>query len=134
MKSLREIGRRLESDQASSAVELLAIAETILEHWIMAKDLKPTENKKEGFRLLALHKQGAKADASFNACRETCRELIYHYNLINMEPNHPDLILRKQLMGLIASHLYYFIAGKLENAQLGEFCCSSKNVRAESDS
>ncbi len=32
----------------------------------------------EGFRLLALHRQGARGDPSFNACRETCRELVYH--------------------------------------------------------
>ena len=130
MRTLAKIGELIESDSIDSADEYLAMAEEVLEHWVLAKDVQPTEELKEGFRLLALHKQGAKDDASFNACRETCRELIYHYNLITMESEHPDTRQRMQMIGLITSHLYYFIAGKLENAQLGEFCCSSKNVRA----
>ena len=36
----------------------------------------------ESFRLLALHRQGARGVPSFNACRETCREIAYHYNLL----------------------------------------------------
>ena len=42
----------------------------------------PTRARVEGFRLLALHRQGAQGDPSFNACRETCRELVYHHNLV----------------------------------------------------
>ena len=42
----------------------------------------------EGFRLLALHRQGARGDPSFNACRETCRELVYHRNCVL--PRAPD--------------------------------------------
>ncbi|PCJ50212.1 MAG: hypothetical protein COA74_03020 [Gammaproteobacteria bacterium] len=133
MRTLAEIGSILESDQSTSAEGLLVLGEEILEHWVLAKDLIPTDDKKEGFRLLALHKQGSKGDASFNACRETCRELLYHYNLITMEPKHSEILQRLQMMGLITSHLFYFVAGKLENAQLGEFCCSSKNVRAKND-
>ena len=133
MRTLASIGESIESHEIKSAEEFLQIAEIILEHWVIAKEVEPTNELKEGFRLLALHKQGAKSDASFNACRETCRELIYHYNLITMEPEHPDKLQRMQMLALITSHLYYFIAGKLENAQLGEFCCSSKNVRATLD-
>ena len=77
----------------------------------------------------ALHRQGAKGDPSFNACRETCREVAYHYNLVTMQPEHSDITNRLQLMGLVSKHLYLFITGKLQVAGLGEFCCSSKPIR-----
>ena len=110
--------------------ELLALGETVLEHWIVARGEVPTEDTKEGFRLLALHRQGAKGDPSFNACRETCRELVYHYNLVALEPDHPDMARRIQLGALVAKHLALFVGGKMEVAGLGEFCCAAKPVRA----
>lgn len=137
MKSLAAIESMLEGVAAAApltAESLLAIGEETLEHWVSAKDTVPTQEKKEGFRLIALHKQGAKGDPSFNACRETCRELVYHYNLITLDPEHPEVIKRLNMMTLVASHLYYFVSGKLQQAQLGEFCCSSRNVRAKMDS
>ena len=84
----------------------------------------------EGFRLLALHRQGARGDASFNACRETCRELVYHRNLVCLDPEHPDTARRLRLGAMVARHLALFIGGKLEVAGLGEFCCSSRPLRA----
>ena len=71
------------------ANELLALGETILESWLSARGVTPTTRTVEGFRLLALHRQGARGDASFNACRETCRELVYHRNLVCLEPDTP---------------------------------------------
>lgn len=137
MRNLAAIESMLEGVAAAApltAESLLSIGEETLEHWVSAKDTVPTQEKKEGFRLIALHKQGAKGDPSFNACRETCRELVYHYNLITLDPEHPEVIKRINMMTLVASHLYYFVSGKLQQAQLGEFCCSSRNVRAKMDS
>ena len=64
----------LREKAASYADELLALGETILESWVLAHDKTPTAETVEGFRLLALHRQGARGEPSFNACRETCRE------------------------------------------------------------
>jgi hypothetical protein len=135
MMSLAEIGARLENviagrETQASPAELLRAGEAALEHWVVAKGLEPTTGEREGFRLLALHRQGAQGDPSFNACRETCRELVYHFNLLTLEPEHPDSGRRLKMMALVTNHLYLFIAGKMETQQLGEFCCSSKPLHA----
>jgi hypothetical protein len=123
-------------DQALAAAaleradELLALGEAVLEAWLIAHGAKPTESKSESFRLLALHRQGARGDPSFNACRESCRELVYHHNLVRLEPAHSDVALRLRLGAMVARHLALFIGGKLELAGLGEFCCSSRPLRA----
>ena len=113
----------------AAADALLAIGEEVLEHWVTARDMVPTDEPREGFRLLGLHRQGAKGDPSFNACRETCRELAYYYNLVTMQPDHAATTDRVELMKMISSHLQLFISGKMQVAELGEFCCSSKPVR-----
>lgn len=110
----------------AAADELLSLGEQILCHWVISRGMTPTEDRKEGFRLLALHRQGARGEPSFNACRETCRELVYHYNLVTMQPDHPDTIRRMRLAVLVAKHLYLFVTGKMEVAGLGDFCCSSR--------
>jgi len=137
--SMAAIGQRLEAlvaapAAAADADELLRLGEEALEHWIRAKGKEPTREEREGFRLLALHRQGADKDPSFNACRETCRELAYHYNLLGQQPDHPDTAQRARMMALVANHLYLFISGKMESQQLGEFCCSSRPVRERVDS
>jgi len=124
-----ELGE-LRDDPEASVRELLSLGETILEHWLLARGETPSLERREGFRLLALHRQGAKGDASFNACRETCRELAYHYNLVMLQPEHPDRGKRAKLAAMIARHLCLFVAGKMEVAGLGEFCCASKPLRA----
>lgn len=111
------------------ADELLSIGETILEIWLAAHGKVPTARKVEGFRLLALHRQGAQGDASFNACRETCRELVYHRNLVCLDPVNRETAQRLRLGAMVARHLALFIGGKLEVAGLGEFCCSSRPLR-----
>ena len=123
-----ELGKA--ADAASAAVELLALGEEILEHWISGRGETPTRERREGFRLLALHRQGAGGEPSFNACRETCRELVYHHNLITLEPNHPEVHRRLVMATLVAMHLFLFVAGKMEVAALGEFCCASKPLHA----
>jgi len=117
-------------DPRQGAADLLRAGEEILSHWIVVRGETPTDETREGFRLLALHRQGARAEPSFNACRETCRELVYHYNLIAMEPDHPDASRRLRMAGMVAKHLFLFVSGKMEVAGLGEFCCSSRPVRA----
>lgn len=118
------------ADAAAAAAELLALGEEVLEHWVARRGETPTGERREGFRLLALHRQGAGGEPSFNACRETCRELVYHHNLIAMEPDHPEVRRRLVMATLVATHLLLFVAGKMEVAGLGEFCCSSKPLHA----
>ena len=115
------------------AKRLLRASEEVLEHWVTARGEEPTQDEREGFRLLALHRQGAKGDPSFNACRETCREVAYHYNLVTMQPEHADITNRLGMMSLVSKHLYLFISGKLQVAGLGEFCCSSRPIRTTQD-
>ena len=135
MRPLADIDARLTQLLAASpatvdAPELLGLAEEILEHWLSAHGAAPTAEQREGFRLLALHRQAAHDVPSFNACRETCRELVYHYNLLALDPGHADAAARARMMTLLANHLYLFVAGKLEVEQLGEFCCASRPLRA----
>lgn len=111
------------------AADLLRIGESVMESWLEAKGTEPTTQKTEGFRLLALQRQGARGDPSFNACRETCRELVYHYNCIRLDSGSPHTCDRVRYCAMVARHLLLFIDGKLENAGLGEFCCSSRSVR-----
>jgi len=115
------------------AGELLMIGEAILERWIAARAGVPTAGAVEGFRLLALHRQGAAGEPSFNACRETCRELVYHVNLIRLEPEHPSRPQRIRLAAMVARHLALFVDGKLQVAGLGEFCCAARPLRAAQD-
>jgi hypothetical protein len=138
MLSMADTGQRLEElaqlpPKADMADEYLALGETVLEHWVIAHGKEPTQDLREGFRVLALHRQGADKLPSFNACRESCRELAYHFNLVKMEPDHPDFDQRLRMMGLVTNHLFWFVKGKMENEQLGEFCCSSKAVRETVD-
>jgi hypothetical protein len=139
MRTLADIETAIDavSDEhgtAAGAKELLALSEEALEHWVTARGDTPTDDQREGFRLLALHRQGAKGDPSFNACRETCREVAYHYNLITLQPDDAVTTDRLAMMKMISSHLYLFISGKLQVAGLGEFCCSSRSIRQASGS
>jgi hypothetical protein len=114
---------------AQLADEQLALGEAILEIWLTARGETPTTRTIEGFRLLALHRQGARGEPSFNACRETCRELVYHHNLVRLEPAHAETARRLKLGAMVVRHLALFIGGKLEVAGLGEFCCASRPLR-----
>ncbi len=134
MNSLDTIGRTLQDAVDGTApvepAALLALGEEVLEHWVTARGETPTDSEREGFRLLALHRQGANGNPSFNACRETCRELVYHYNLLTLNPDPDQETGRLRMMALVANHLFLFVSGKLETRQLGEFCCSSKPLHA----
>ncbi len=129
MIAMTSIAEQLERPAESAAV-LLELGEDILAHWVAAHGVAPTSDTREGFRLLALHRQGAKNDPSFNACRETCRELAYHYNLLTTARRDGDGAARLAMMRFVARHLYFFVSGKLEEAALGDFCCSSKSIRS----
>ena len=117
-------------DVVNRSQHLISIGEQIMSAWLVAHDQEPTTETKEGFRLIALHRQGCKGDPSFNACRETCRELAYHHNLITNDPDHPDVYNRLTMAGMVAKHLCLFVGGKMQVAELGEFCCSSRPIRA----
>jgi len=109
--------------------ELLLQAEAALEEWVKARGEAPTAETSEGFRLLALHRQGARGVPSFNACRETCREIAYHYNLLNEKRDERTEL----MMQLLVEHLRLFVRGKLEVEGLGEFCCSSRALRSQTE-
>lgn len=112
------------------ADRLLGLAEAVLENWSDARDEAPTADEREGFRLLALHRQGARGEPSFNACRETCREIAFHANLLRLEPDHAESARRAAMMAMLVRHLLLFVSGKMQVAGLGEFCCSSRTLRA----
>ena len=120
-----------DSDARRGADALVTWGERILENWVEARDETPTANEREGFRLLALQRQGAKGDPSFNACRETCRELVYHRNLIYDEPETVEMPKRLKMAAMVARHLCLFVQGKMEEDALGEFCCSSRPLHNE---
>jgi hypothetical protein len=112
------------------AARLLALAEEALEAWIAARGAMPTRDEREGFRLLALHHQGAEGLPSFNACRETCREIVYHYNLLTLQPPQ-DARRPAAMMAMLVRHLAYFVGGKMQVEGLGDFCCASRPVRQQ---
>jgi hypothetical protein len=113
--------------KATRAARLLAYAERSLEGWVRSRGGVPTAEPREGFRLLALHHQGARGEPSFNACRETCREIAYHYNLLALKED-PQVL---RMMARLVRHLQLFVDGKMQVAGLGEFCCASKPMRKE---
>jgi len=137
MRSLAAIEAELDAfaacaDGPQAARSLLALTEEVLEQWVVARGETPTDEQREGFRLLALHRQGARGEPSFNACRETCREIAYHYNLLCLQPD-PQLDARHQsMMAMLAKHLTLFVGGKMQSENLGEFCCSSRALRSVS--
>ena len=124
---IEDAGR--DDNPVNGVAAMLGWGECILENWIRAQGHEPTQSKREGFRVLALHRQGAKGNPSFNACRETCRELVYHYNLIREEPHHEATVQRLKMATMVARHLCLFVQGKMEEDELGDFCCSSRPVR-----
>lgn len=105
--------------------DLLARAESVLEEWVRARGEAPTQDQVETFRLLALHRQGARGVPSFNACRETCREIAYHYNLLGAGADERAA----RMMEMLVNHLELFVRGKMELEGLGEFCCASRPLR-----
>ena len=135
MRPLAEIEARLDALADAAAgpdarSELLVLAEETLEHWVRARGDTPTDERREGFRLLALHRQGSRGVPSFNACRETCRELVYHHNLLD-RPADDASGRHAGMMVLLARHLLLFVTGKMQVEELGEFCCSSRPLRQE---
>jgi len=141
VRSLAEIEQRLDELEAGAgdsctvvAAELVELGEAVLEHWVSAKGLAPTQETREGFRLLALHRQGCTDDPSFNACRETCRELAYHHNLLTSDPQHAATPQRRLMMAMVARHLFLFVTGKMQVAALGDFCCASRPIRQQAES
>ena len=135
MKTIDAIERELDTalpamgSGAAAARWLLGLAEQVLEAWVIARGGVPTDEQREGFRLLALHRQGSQDLPSFNACRETCREICYHYNLLALPAPPEQAAQRLKMMALLVRHLALFVGGKLEVEKLGEFCCASSPVR-----
>ncbi|HHS82627.1 MAG TPA: hypothetical protein ENJ68_03825 [Devosia sp.] len=115
------------------AARMLGLGETILQFWVRSRGETPTTQEKEGFVILALHRQGAKGEPSFNACRETCREIVFQHNVILQSGEDTVRLSALRLMVMVVRHLALFVSGKLEVAGLGEFCCASKSIRQKSD-
>ena len=134
MRTIAEIenylGRVIAAPANANRSSLIQCGEEILTRWISARGQVATQEHYEGFRLLALHRQGARGDPSFNACRETCRELAYHYNLLaGSHLDDSERLAVLHMMALIANHLVLFVGGKMQQAALGEFCCSAQPLR-----
>jgi hypothetical protein len=134
VRALADIDREIDAAPAGAlaageARRLLRLAEEALEAWVEARGGVPTQGEREGFRLLALHRQGADGLPSFNACRETCREIAYHYNLLLLPAAEGEARRRAAMMGLLVRHLALFVGGKLEVEKLGDFCCASTPIR-----
>lgn len=119
------------SGDVADGARLLALSEQVLELWITARGDTPTRETREGFRLLALHRQGARDLPSFNACRETCREIAYHYNLIEVSRDAALSSRNVRMMALVAKHLLLFVSGKMQSEKLGEFCCAARPLRQD---
>ena len=122
-----------DSAPLEAAKQLLDAGEVILEAWLVAAGAVPTVDEVEGYRLLALHRQGAKGNPSFNACRETCRELVYLRNVVEMSLSEGDLAQARHHLMLeahVLRHLGLFVGGKLHEQGLGDFCCSSRPLRS----
>lgn len=119
----------LRREPLTLANQLLGMAESILETWLTAHGKAPTDRTVEGFRLLALHRQATRGDPSFNACRETCREIVFLRNCLRANPEGDDAGKILRLLAMVVRHLGLFVGGKLEVAGLGEFCCSSRPLR-----
>ena len=133
MRSFGEIEAAIDSctGDVTDRARLLPLAEQVLEQWIVARGETPTVETREGFRLLALHRQGAQDLPSFNACRETCREIVYHYNLIDVSTGAAAKSRDARMMALLTKHLLLFVSGKMQSERLGEFCCASRPLRQE---
>ena len=83
MIPLADIGQRLnqlvaQPAQPSDAPELLALGEESLEHWVRAKGKEPTDDLREGYRLLALHRQGLNPAQIAQARDLTERTILGH--------------------------------------------------------
>lgn len=135
MRTIAEIEGALDApspgDPGEAAVRLLALAEDALEAWALARGEAPSREVREGFRLLALHHEGARGVPSFNACRETCREIAYHYNVLRSGVPGPEAQRLVTMMTFLVRQLTLFVSGKLQVEGLGEFCCASRPLRRE---
>lgn len=119
------------ADPVAMAEANLTNAEVVLEGWLLAKGQQPTTDIIEGFRLLALHRQGARDEPSFNACRETCREVVYLRNVVALyDDDAAQTRHHLRLQAMVLRHLALFVGGKLQEAGLGDFCCSSRPIRS----
>ena len=136
IEALPEATMRAQAEEL--AARMLGLGEIILQFWVRSRGETPTTQRKEGFVILALHRQGAKGEPSFNACRETCREIVFQHNVI-LQPTGEDVpscdvrLSALKLMVMVVRHLALFVSGKMEVAGLGEFCCASKTIRQKSD-
>lgn len=116
--------------QMPSPDTLLAMAEEVVVAWLAARGEAPDGETVEGFRLLALHRQGCRGTPSFNACRETCREIVFRRNVVVLgEAGSAAAARETRLMAMTVRHLALFVGGKLAEAGLGDFCCSSRPLR-----
>ena len=132
-RTLESIERELDivapvQARREAAQWLLGLAEEVLETWLSARGETQTGEQREGLRLLALHHQGARGVPSFNACRETCREIAFHYNVLSLDALE-DAEQRLTMMAMLVRHLVLFVGGKLQVEGLGDFCCASRPVR-----
>ena len=126
----RSLTRRCGRRRWSAPDELLALGEAILETWLAAHgEIADDRARRKAFACWRCTARARAATPSFNACRETCRELVYHHNLVRLDPAHP---ISRAACGSVQwwrGTWLLFIGGKLEVAGLGEFCCAARPLR-----
>ena len=50
--------------------------------------------------------------------------------MADQDPESSEAPRHVRLMAMVVMHLFLFVSGKLENARLGEFCCSARPLHA----
>jgi ribosomal protein S14 len=103
----------------------------VLEQWIAARGETPLPANRRAFACSRCSAKRAGVP-SFNACRETCREIAYHYNLLSGDSDPGLAAHRRRMMEMLVRHLLLFVTGKMQVEGLGEFCCASRPLRLES--
>ena len=49
---------------------------------------------------------------------------------MTMRDEFTDTTDRLTMLAMISKHLYLFVSGKMQVAELGDFCCSAKPIRS----
>ena len=95
MRTLTEISDKLESNEPSTAEELLHIGEEILTHWVVAKDLAPT-NELE-IELLRYLMQKYKHVSYERVCSGIGIPNIYNFVKDSGRAEEPDWLAREMV-------------------------------------
>ena len=140
MTPLDEIERRLDrlasggSHGKETVAELLRLGEEVLEHWIAARGETPTQERREGFRLLALHRQLVRQGGSSLADALRVGATIQEISILDLreyraETDDEDLqMVYENLLRASRNHLRVFAALLQERGEAYERAHLSQNL------